>query len=426
MAASPRVRTVRGMVEDFLAGLFPHPIAAVVAAALAALASIPLVSFAARRTLKQPVALALEAEGLLLAGVLGDLRRWPYVAQVRATDFAAAHHHDIWEALVRALGENGVIGENADADDCARIGEQLAPHRSEVLDQVRHLLATASSQPALNLARFEELVAGVELSADVTASSDALDVATVTAAEEVIACGNDRNRLSGSGLVVPTANPNSTSTDDPPLARAATPTTRLRGAVTALVCAAGAALIPGWLTVFPVTGAAWVFALVSLVALGAMSVAVSLVDLDTLYIDVPVWAAGTGLAWAAAIASALAAGDPGRILAGLMMVAIIGISLEGTNLLFRLVRGMDGQGFGDTLLIIATVGVPPVLASDYRVGFWSVFAGLVIGGLGWFAARLAGRVHRKEPFAFGPWLSVGWVVACCWLVYDSVFMLAMR
>lgn len=414
------------MVEDFFAGLFPHPVAAVVAAVLAALASIPLVSFAARRTLKQPVALALESEEVLLAGVLGDLRRWPYVAQVRATDFAAAHHHDIWEALVRALGENGVVGENADADDCARIGDHLAPLRGEVLDQVRHLLATASSQPTHNLARLEELVVGRALPAAATASRDALDVATVTAAEEVIACGNDRNRLSGSGLVVPTANSNSTSTDDPPLARAATPTTLLRRAVTATVCATGAALIPGWLTVFPVTGAAWVFALIALVALGAMSVAVSLVDLDTLYIDVPVWAAGTALAWAAASAAAVAAGDPGRILAGVMMVAIIGISLEGTNLLFRLVRGIDGQGFGDTLLIFATVGVPPVLAADYRVGFWSVFAGLVVGGLGWFAARLVGRLDRNEPFAFGPWLSVGWVVACCWLVYDSVFVLAMR
>src|SRR5690606_18423526 len=121
-------------------------------------------------------------------------------------------------------------------------------------------------------------------------------------------------------------------------------------------------------------------------------------------IDVPVWAAGTAVAWVAAAASAVAAGDPARLLAGVMMVVVVGVGMEGMNLLYRLRRGTDGQGFGDTLLIIATVGVPPVLAADYRVGFWSVFAGLVVGVLGWSAARLAGRVHRSEPFAFGPWL----------------------
>lgn len=421
---------VAGTVQImFVSSLFSSPWWSLLAALALGAASWPLVRFASRRTLTRPVAFAPAAEETLLAGLVGDLRRWPYVAQVEPADFAATHHHNLWQALTAVLGADAVVGEKASDAECEALAAALAERHDEVWARV-HTQLGGSPQPDVDRERLAELhlLAATTGLCDVdevaTASADA---AVVDAAEEVLASGNDRNRLAGTGVVVPSKVPNSTDVDAPPLVRTWTAPSVLRYIASAGCLGVVGALLPGWLALLPGDGtAATVFAAGALVMLAAMSLVVSLVDIDTLYIDVPVWAAGTGAAWLFAVATAFAAGEPARIWIGLVMVLAVGFLFEGLNLVFRLVRGVDGQGFGDTLVIVATVGIPPVLAADYRLGYWSVMAGFIAVVVGWGAARLAGRVRRNTPFAFGPFLAAGWVLAMVWFVYDATFMLAMR
>lgn len=430
MVAHFRVdRTVAVMLTELISAFVPHTGLALLGAGLGAAAGAALPSWAAVRTTTRPVALALESETTVLAGVLADLRRYPYVATISAPDFAANHDHNIWAALLETLGEAGNVSPDVTDADCAELGEHLVANTDTILTGLAARLQH-TNQPEVDLARVRELLAhadehGYGREVDETTRA-AADTAVVAAAEAVLGSGNDRNRLSGKAPILPTASPNSLTETDPPLARVLVAPTRSRRALTGVAGAAMGLLMPGIMAVLPVTGLAAIFALAALVTLAVSSIVISLVDLDTLYIDMPVWAVSTALGWTFAAGSAIAYGQPSRMLYGIGLVIGTVVLFEGTNFVFKLLRGMDGQGFGDTLIIVATVGIPPVLTADYRIGYWAVMGGLVAGALGWFVARLLGKVTRHTPFAFGPWLSAGWVLAMAWFVYDTTFMLSVR
>src|SRR5690606_8632439 len=115
------------------------------------------------------------------------------------------------------------------------------------------------------------------------------DSAVVAAAEEVLAAGYDRNKLAGTALVVPNNDPNSTDPDLPPLIRIPTPMSKLRYAVTAILAAAATTLIPGVVATLNFQMPGTLFATAALSVLLASCVVLSLVDLDTLYIDLRVF-----------------------------------------------------------------------------------------------------------------------------------------
>lgn len=411
-------------MRDLVHTLLPHPALALTLAVLAAGFGVLLTHYAARRTLTRPLVLALDAETTLLAGVLGDLRRYPYLANISGTDFAAGAHARIWEALKAALGESSLVSETASDEDCATLGKALASRSSAILDDLRATLGTGPA-PIGDTARLHELLAHPD--ADLFTATDpdtqsTADTRVVTAGEEVLAGGNDRNRLSGAGLVLPTKTPDSTDPAHPPLERVFAAPTRLRATLTAALSAVAAAVIPAAVFGANLHGAAAVAGTLSMLALLAMSVVVSLVDLDTFYIDMRTWLIGTVASWAAVVVAAVVADDPARLIAGIVMVVLTAVLFEGSNLVFKLVRGMDGQGFGDTLIIVATVGAPAALTGDFRVGYWSVMGGLLAAMLGWFAGRVTGRVNRHTPFAFGPWLAAGWVIALVIYCVDTAFL----
>ena len=80
--------------------LLPDTLAAAVLAALGAVLALVLVPYAARRTVKQPLEVAVEDEVRLLVGVLSDLRRLPYMTSLAPTDFAAGANARIWAGLL--------------------------------------------------------------------------------------------------------------------------------------------------------------------------------------------------------------------------------------------------------------------------------------------------------------------------------------
>lgn len=402
------------MFASLTTALWPHPVLALALAVLAAAGGGALTFVAARRTVTMPLTLALEAETELLAGVLGDLRRYPYLTNIKPSDFASGAHARIWDALQQTLGPDAHMAEGASEEDCATVGAALTGRANDILAGTAALLA-AGPAPAADADRFGELavVAGARgyiTTAD-SSAQDVADGAVMTAAADVLAGGDDRNRLSGAGLVLPTRTPDSCDPARPPLERVHVPPTRTRTQVTAALSALAASFIPGTLTAAHLAGPAALVGGLALALLLAASVVIALVDLDTFFIDMKVWVVGTVATWVAAVGAVALAGEMSRVVAGVVMVVATAVLFEGSNLLFKLARGVDGQGFGDTLIIVATVGAPAALTGSIEVGFWAVMGGLLAAIAGWVAGRVTGRVNRNTPFAFGPWLAAGWVIA---------------
>lgn len=412
-------------MSSLLSALMPYWWLALLCSAItAALAGTVLVEFAARRTVAQPLALALSEETTVLAGTLTALRRYPFIANIEPIAFAAHHHHNIWAALREVLGSYADYPDDATDADLTAAGTHLQDNTDNILTALRNHLAVHSVSPTSDLARLEELLAHGHTHGLGTAATDPrgaqADADVISAAESVIYAGKDRTDRGGLGLVVPGTNPNSLDPAHPPLVREHTAPSRLRRIAAATAGGVAGALIPGFATASGLTGAAAAAAGLTLLLLTAGTVVLALVDLDTFYIDLRTWAVTGAATSATSLATALLVGDLSRLVYGVVMAALIIGVLEGTNVVFRVFTRRDGQGFGDTLIVALTAAVPAAVAGDWRIGYWAVLAGSLCAAAAWIAARGTGRAARGGAFAFGPWLGCGWVLGMIWFVHDTL------
>lgn len=366
-----------------------HMIAAAALTATGVLVGLFLAVYSAQRSVAQPLSQAPDDERALLAGVLRAPERFVTVAVLEVTDFADAAHARIWAAISAAFVAAGHLpgGEASTADQSDGAGAVLSQNELGVA------LTGALSRDDVEQAR--------DLVIDHPSAGDDGEV-LLAHGQAILDASKDRNALGGAGLVV----------EDPdgplPLKRAVKAPSMLRFVGSAFACAVGMGSAP---LLLAGTGVAWwlgVFALVSLVVMG---VVVSLVDLDTFYIDFPTFIPGTIFAWAFTVAAAFAANDMGRLVAGVVIVVAVAVLFEGANLVYRVVRRTDGMGMGDTMLIFATAGVPAALTGSWELAFRGVIAGMIAGILIWVLGALRGRVNRETAFAFGPFLVIGWWLA---------------
>jgi leader peptidase (prepilin peptidase)/N-methyltransferase len=132
----------------------------------------------------------------------------------------------------------------------------------------------------------------------------------------------------------------------------------------------------------------------------ALLLALALVDYQARRLPNPLVLALLGCA----VAQALWLGQPTLGMAALGM----GVALAVFGVIWLLGRG--ALGLGDVKLVAALgalLGYPAVLAG--------LFAGVVAGGLAALLLLLTRRADRKDPFAYGPYLTLG-----AWLVYTRV------
>lgn len=342
-------------------------------------------AWAARRGSLQPVSIALPEERLLLGQVLHSPQLLPAVAELLPSEFAMPSHRTLWET-VRAVAP---VVAAADEDHWQRLSSSVPAD----------LVARCREASPESAALIERLLSEVE---PVSVTKEAA-TAVARHGMAVRAAHEDRTTFNGASPIVDTSDPTA------PLRRVPAPMTFRRmqtvKALLVIFCAAAPVLALAH------DGVAYWAALASLLVLALTSVAVAVVDYDTMYIDLPVFWGGAALAWAAAAAAAVLAGNPGRLLAGLVVSLPLAGVFELANLVHRLVRGSDGMGFGDTLLLIATSGVPAALTGSYELGLHSLLGGLLCGLLGWTVLFAQGKITRRTPFAFGPYLALGWLVA---------------
>ena len=172
-----------------------------------------------------------------------------------------------------------------------------------------------------------------------------------------------------------------------------------------------------WLTAIPAVGlgatpaqatTAQLINLTGGVVLVSLLMALTLIDLDHLWLPEPLCRAGVvsgwiTVTWMAASSTPFAAD---RLLSHLLAACAGLLVLEGISNLAERALGQPALGLGDAKLAAmggAWLG-PLGLAASMML---AVLGGAVVGS----AARLSGRLGPREPFPFGPFIAAGiWLV----------------
>jgi hypothetical protein len=347
----------------------------VIVAVIGALLGVAAVYVAARRSAVQPVGVDVAAEVALIAGVLEDPSLYRLVAVLEADDFAVEGHRAIWARL----GELAVD----DDDEAHQLeAQQLGvPCRRLELsgDELRMVLSDEGLGDAV-----------VDTVDAVARDRDAL----LAAGQSIQTCSGDRAMT---GLVPPVRG----EVPDRPLVRVVGRVGAARVALTALGCA-----IAGWL-IASAGASSW--ALAAGMVLVAGSAVCALVDLDTLYIDVPVLVVTGVLASVLSVVSVLDDWWP-SVRTGLIVVVVVVGALELTALVWGKVRHSVGLGGGDGMLLLPVLFVPVVATGRWQAGVWGLITALVLTIVGQITLIVLGRTSRDEPFAWGPYLVAGWPV----------------
>jgi len=139
------------------------------------------------------------------------------------------------------------------------------------------------------------------------------------------------------------------------------------------------------------------------------------VDWDTMYLDMPAFYLGSLISWLVMILGLTLNHHVSQLKSGIFMTILMIILFEGVNLFYKKFRGRDGMGLGDTFIIVATIGLPTALVGKWQMGYRIAMLSFVTGIIGWLLGKALKEKSKKsdkdQPFAFGPYLALGWVVA---------------
>lgn len=344
----------------------------------------------ARLSATRPVAYNPEAELRVLAAVWAQPARLAYLLDLTPEDFANPGHARVWAVMVSCSGLNPEDIRN-DEDAC-KIGDEFAL-RSPAWRSV--VLRDTPSQ-------YTELLASLTGPQFAEIASQAQDESVVDSAAEVMSAAADRTVMNGNCPIAW-----SEAKQAPVRTPAAVSALRklTAGAIAAAWALTAAALLSTNLANSSALAAA---ALVTAwLALGTGLTVIAFIDADTMYLHVPIWATTTTLAWLAATLTAVFAQEPSRLIAGIVMAAVTAGLFEGLNFAYQKVRGTPGQGFGDTLIVLASVGVPSALTGSWMVGYAGVMGALVTAIAAFVVRKIRHQETTSQPFAFGPFLALG-------------------
>lgn len=386
-----------------LAGLPLSP-AGVLLAVLLALCTPLVLALARRRVVAQPLEMHLVEERRVVAHVLAVPGRYVYVHQLREEHFVDTELGTIWSLIAE---ENaGILVPETPRDERAAY-ELLATLESSVPAD----LATRISERLVRSGNTATAALLHELLDSATGGDELSREELVAHASKIYNAGVDRGEYAGSARIERTGDPGR------PLRRIASRTSPLRAAISVVILAAGG-YIGERLAVQEAEGAARVAIAVAVSLLTIGSVIWTLVDLETMYVDTVSFYALAGASWTGVLLAALLQGTMGRALTGLLVVGGIVGFIEVVNQVYRRIRGRDGMGMGDYLLVLATIGVPVGITGNLLLGQAILIASLLAGIVGWGFTRLTRPGFTREtPYAFGPYLACGWLLGLTvWMV----------
>ena len=362
-------------------------ISVLLAATLGALIGAPLALIAARRTVAQPVEFDTEREATILAWVLHRPANIVKVLDLEPDHFASRQHASLWAAIKEACANVPRLDQNASDEEQAAAAEMIPTY----------LVASVTS--------IDGPLVGDLLSSPVE-DNDGLN-----AAQFVFDSGRDR-------ITYPGHSPIERGNDgEPALVRRYKAPKLSRYILSGLLGAAAGGVIPLLSAELWPTGTSYWLAVAALVTLSVGSIIWALVDQDTMLIDLETFFPLAALAWLLTLAADFVGGEPRRALSGFLLSLGIAVFFRILNAGYRSYKqattgaAVDGMGGGDSWLVIATAGVPAALAGQVNLWYLCAMAGMVAAIAVWLVRwPTPWRIRRNTPFAFGPYLALGWIL----------------
>jgi leader peptidase (prepilin peptidase) / N-methyltransferase len=349
---------------------------AVAVAALCALAGYFASEIARKRNRAQPIDVDVAAEERLLELLDGQVGQWARVhLELRAGDFTSSERRQQFELLAEARSAVLLDGD---------------------------LAAMATAAKRHDHSGIAAVVAAIDQRVGEERRIDETEL--LEAGGTVLGLSESRRQNGRHSPFVETGD------RAHPLVRAETPRRTLRSVGAVLAGAVGGAVAAvGGLNASDDTAAQiWYIAALAAVVVGG--IAVSLIDLDTYYLDY--WTFWTWAAASWALLSVAAVIDGGRtsVLYGALGAVGVAVGFEVIAWLWGKFRGIT-QGAGDTLIVLVSGGVPGAAFADWRVAVWSVL--FASGGVfaQWFYLTARGRGGMRTPVPFGPYLVAGAIAA---------------
>ena len=381
-----------------------HGMTAYLVAALAAIVlTVPLTRLAAKRSATQPVSYDVASEVTILRAVLVDPVQWAWVSALTEDHFTHPTTRAAWRALNAELAHLPLPGGEVSLESGQAWIEELRL-RSDIpaVADLEALVRTAFD--GNDTSTIEADQATMPSSTDAPVTHDEL----VGAFETLSAAFEDRTRFNGASDIV------AGTPGQALLVRRVMPVTAIRSGFVGFLMVSALTISVAVSQAAAASTAAQYLALAAMVVLSLASILWAVVDYDTMYLDTTTFWPSTAAAWLLALASGIVDHDLGRVLAGVLVAVIGAVIFEGSNALYRLVRGTDGMGGGDTLILLATAGVPAAITGSWVLGYQILLGSMIAALVGFAALRVVGRITRQSPFAFGPYLAVGWMLAMSW------------
>jgi len=320
-----------------------------------------LVATAARRTRQQPTPISVPDERTTIAGALQHPDLLPELSALSPHDFTGPHRPALWAAITEQVPTGG---------------NTLATHLDDPTED--ELAASCNTHPNLS----------------------ATDLAA--AAQTVADAADQRTRYQGRAPL--------TFDTDPPTYQPPPPTPTRTGTISLLLGTAAAT------TTWLLGGTARPLELVAMLTLIATLTIISLVDLDTLLIDVPTLLLGTAAPLAILTLHHTINGTTATLTTAIVATTLLGVALWLTDLAYRHVRGHSGLGGGDQLLLPAAVAIPTIVSGDILLIPLSLVAAGILALTTTVTRAAAGRTGFRQPLAFGPYLTTGWLAG--WLALE--------
>lgn len=247
-------------------------------------------------------------------------------------------------------------------------------------------------------ARRDRWVALLQAEADGATNDDVvLAPSERNALESVAACHEDRTTYPGRTPLV------ETTEADRPLRRTTAPYGLARR-----VLAGVAGAVTGYL-VAAVFGPGWFAAAAAVMAAGAL--VVSLVDHDTLLVDLESYAVLYALAWVFAFAGSFQAGTVALAVVGAGTGLFMAATMGALAFVAGRLRNKTMLGGGDPILMISAAGLPVALTGQAGAAPAALMIACGIGIGTWVIKAVRSGATTSTPFAFGPGIVLGGLIA---------------
>jgi len=340
---------------------------------------------------------SVDAQWFLLASVWARPSRLPFIHGLPVDAFDSPRTR----ALLQAMRTAADLPEAIDNDDEAeRLGADLLTNAIAWRNSIDAILADRELTDQLSDRDLWDAFAKSQ-----NLYSDSSDKAAMSAVDSVNAAYQERSISPPHAEFEFHTSPEATLQNPGTWHRKLHRVSQARRLASALSVVAYTAVIPVLLE--SVTSP--YLAVMSWLLMGAGLIVVSFVDHDTMSLDFKAWALALVGGWSFAILANLS--HPSWLLSGVAAALAVVVIFEVLNRAFFMLRGVHGQGFGDTLIVLASVGVPAALTGSWFIGYLSLMSALCAAIVFFLIRKVVTKSDKSQPFAFGPWLAVGPPVA---------------